>query len=30
VSVAAETVDGRLQVTVPEIRGHCMVVLHHG
>ena len=29
-TVAADTVDGRVQVTVPEIRGHCMVVLHHG
>ena len=29
-SVATTVVDGRLTLTVPEIRGHCMVVLHHG
>jgi hypothetical protein len=28
-AVATTVVDGRLTLTVPEIRGHCMVVLHH-
>lgn len=28
--LATTVVDGRVQVTVPEIHGHCMVVLHHG
>ena len=30
VSVATQLRDGRLHMTIPEINGHCMVVLHHG
>jgi len=29
VAVPTRMVDGRMQMTIPEINGHCMVVLHH-